>query len=92
MSEITDLVAALRAGQVSLDQVAERFRQRRWPEAAMPARHIRPGAEDRSLADPDPYVPGSFDDVAAALYRGELSLDEYRVLAQAAAESINAEP
>jgi hypothetical protein len=36
-------------------------------------------------------VPGSFDDVLAAYDRGDLSRTQYRVLAEAAAESLRAE-
>jgi hypothetical protein len=42
-------------------------------------------------ADPDPLVPGSFDEVAAAYHRGEISIDDYRTLAEAAADSMRAE-
>lgn len=86
MSEVTDLIAALRAGTLTLDQVAQRFRERRWPEADLSAGREVGG---RELEDPEPYLPGSFDDVAAALHRHELTLDEYEVLARAATESIN---
>jgi hypothetical protein len=41
-------------------------------------------------ADPDPLVPGSFDEVAAAYHRGDISIDDYRTLAEAAAESMQA--
>jgi hypothetical protein len=44
---------------------------------------------EQTLNDPEPYVAGSFDDVSAAFHRGDLTGDEYRVLAEAAAESIN---
>lgn len=83
-SEVTELVAALRAGTMSLDEVAQRFRQRNWPEST-----ARP-VEHNALDDPDPHVPGSFDDVSAALHRKDLTLAEYDVLARAAADSINA--
>jgi hypothetical protein len=41
--------------------------------------------------DPEPDIPGSFDEVTAALYRGEISDDDYEVLAQAMAASKRAE-
>jgi hypothetical protein len=41
--------------------------------------------------DPEPYMPGSFDDVLAAYDRGDLSRVQYRALAEAAAESLRAE-
>ena len=35
-SEIPDLIAALRDDRMTLDQVAERFRQRSWPRRTTP--------------------------------------------------------
>ena len=35
--------------------------------------------------------PGSFDEVAAAYHRGDISIDDYRTLAEAAAESMRDE-
>src|SRR5580658_10250245 len=90
-SEVTDLIAALRAGTISLDEVARRFRERSWPDVPGPQHQTYLERAARSLEDPDPYVPGSFDDVLAAYYRHDLTPDEYEVLAQAAAHSINAE-
>jgi hypothetical protein len=89
-SEVTDLIAALRAGTVSLDEVARRFRERTWPETLSPEVPNDSDPLDRALDDPDPYVPGSFDDLSAAFHRRDLTLEEYNVLAQAAADSINA--
>ncbi len=90
-SEVTDLITALRAGTVTLDQVARRFRQRSWPEPARPDPQTEVAMAVRAMEDPDPYVPGSFDDVLVAYDKGELTRQEYRVLAQAAADSMNAE-
>ena len=33
--------------------------------------------------DPEPYLPGSFDDVLAAYDRGEITRERYRALAEA---------
>jgi hypothetical protein len=41
--------------------------------------------------DPEPDVPGSFDDAAGAYDRGELTRAQYRVLAEAVAGSFRAE-
>ena len=90
-SEVTDLIAALRAETMSLDEVARRFRERSWPDEARPQPQTDLEMAARSLDDPDPYVPGSFDDVLAAYYRHDITLDEYEVLAKAAADSMNAE-
>jgi hypothetical protein len=43
------------------------------------------------MDDPDPYISGSFDDVLLAYDKGELTPAEYEVLANAAADSINAD-
>jgi len=90
-NEVTDLLAALRAGTLSLDVVAQRFRDRSWPRTKPPAARTYLELAARAQQDPDPYVPGSFDDVAAAYHRGDLSRVQYRTLAEAAAESIRAE-
>jgi len=90
-SDIQDLIGALRDGSMTLDQVAERFRQRSWPRrtAPLPATYLERAAAAQQ--DPEPYRPGSFDDVAAAHQEGRLSDDEYEVLSEAAAESKRAE-
>jgi hypothetical protein len=81
-SEVNDLIAALRAGSLSLEEVAQRFRERSWPSTRpSPATNYLELAE-AALQDPEPNIPGSFDD------RGEITEDQYWTLAQAAAESI----
>lgn len=89
-SKVNDLLKALREGQMALDEVAEKFRQRKWPR-----RRPRPATyaelAKAELEDPEPLVPGSFDDVALAYHRGELSDREYEALAAAMAEAIEAE-
>jgi hypothetical protein len=90
-SEVTDLIAALRDGSMSLDEVTARFRVRSWPHTRKPVPASYLEMATAAQEDPDPYVPGSFDEVAAAYRRGELSRPEYRALAEAAAESLRAE-
>jgi len=90
-SEVSDLIKALRDGTLTLEQVAQRFRERQWPRRRRtpPTSYLEMAA--RAQEDPEPYVPGSFDDVSAAFHRGDLSRDEYRVLSEAVAESKRAE-
>jgi hypothetical protein len=90
-SEVTDLLAALRDGTVSLDDVAQRFRNRSWPRRATPRPSTYIELATRAQEDPDVPVPGSFDEVTAALYRGDISDADYEVLAQAMAASKRAE-
>jgi hypothetical protein len=86
-SEISELITALRDGSMTLDQVAERFRQRAWPPrtTAIPSTYIE--LATAAQQDPPPDVPDSFDEVTAAYDRGELTRTAYRRLAKAAAES-----
>jgi hypothetical protein len=90
-SEVSDLIKALRDGTMTLEQVAQRFRERKWPRRRRPpaASYLEMAA--RAQEDPEPYVPGSFDDVTDAYDRGELSANEYDTLAEAMAESKRAE-
>jgi hypothetical protein len=90
-SEVTELITALRNGTVSLDEVAQRFRERSWPRARgrVPQTYLEFAAAAQE--DPEPLVPGSFDEVAAAYRRGELSRPDYRLLAEAAAEGMHQE-
>ena len=90
-TDVIELIAALQNGSMTLEEVAERFRERSWPR-----RNTEKAATYLDLAaaaerDPDPYLEGSFDDVAAAFHRGELSDVQYEALAQAMAESMHEE-
>jgi hypothetical protein len=90
-NEVTALLAELRDGSMSIEEVAERFRNRSWPRRndSQPATYA--GLASKAQEDPDPYIPGSFDDVAAAFHRGDLTSGQYEIFAQAMAESMRAE-
>lgn len=90
-TEVTGLLAALRDGTMSLGEVAQCFRDRSWPrrETPPPATYLELAA--RAQEDPEPDIPGSFDEVTAALYRGEITNEAYDVLAEAMADSKRAE-
>lgn len=90
-SDVTDLIVQYKAGQLSLDELAQRFRARRWPRDQRPEPSTYTEMAARAQEDPEPYVSGSWDDVAAAFFRHDLSADEYRVLSDAVAESKRAE-
>ncbi len=87
-NEVSDLLQALRAGRVSLEEVTERFRRRSWPvtRRRAPTTYLDMAQQE----DPAPDVPGSFDDVTAAYDRAEITREQYRALAHAVAESIDA--
>lgn len=89
-SEVNDLLKALREGHMTLDEVAQNFRQRKWPRPEpRPATYAELARAE--LSDPEPHVPGSFDDVTLAYHKGELSDRQYEALAAAMAQSKEAE-
>jgi hypothetical protein len=89
--EVNDLLNALHLGTMSLDEVAKQFRQRSWPRRQSARTTTYTEIAQAEFQDPEAYIPGSFDDVTAAYHRGELSDQQYDVLATAMAESIQAE-
>jgi hypothetical protein len=88
-TEVSELLAGFRAGEMDLDELIERFRRRSWVIARRPPPTTY--MEMAEQEDPEPDVPGSFDEVTAAYDRGELTRDQYRALAHAVADAINAE-
>lgn len=88
MSDITELIAAYRRGEITLDEVARRLRERAWPPPTRPFPRTPDEAYRRELEDPEPLQDGTFDEVYRARDRGELTRDEYDTLAAAAAEAI----
>jgi hypothetical protein len=90
-NEIIELLDALHDGTLTLDAVAQRFREREWPrhKRQEPNSYIEMAAAE--LNDPAPYIPGSYDDVAAAYHAKRISQDQFRVLSEAVAESQRAE-
>ncbi len=87
--EVTDLIVALRAGGLTLDEVADRFRRRTWPRTRRPV--PASALEMAAQQDPEPDVAGSYDELTAAYDQGQLTPDEYDMLSGAVAESIRAE-
>lgn len=87
-NEVSELITALRNGTMTLDEVANRFRVRSWPRRNVGQAESYLDLASAAERDPDPYLEGSFDDVAAAFHRGDLSDAQYEVLAQAMAESM----
>jgi hypothetical protein len=90
-NEVAELLDELHQGSMTLDEVAERFRHRSWPtrKRPQPTSFLEAAAVD--MEDPEPYVPGSYDDVVAAYDRGHLTDDQYAVLAKAIADATKAE-
>ncbi len=87
-SSISALIAELQSGTMNLDEVAQKFREYSWPRTGRSAPQSYLEMAANAQRDPEPDVPGSFDDVVAAYDRGELTRAQYRTLAEAAAESM----
>jgi hypothetical protein len=82
-SAVTAMLVSYREGRLSLDDLTLEFRVRRWPVVP----DVCPPELEQARAaidDPEPYVPGSFDDVVLAYDLGWLSGADYDVLAAAA--------
>jgi hypothetical protein len=88
--EVTGPILGYVAGNLTLEDVVVWFRARHWPDVpgACP-----PGLERAASAinDPEPYVPGSFDDVLRAYDLGQLTDLDYDFLGRAALASARAE-
>ncbi len=81
--EVTELISSYRAGDRTLAMLSRDFRNRRWP-AVPPVCPPGWGQAAPAIDDPEPYVPGSFDDVVRAYDLGWLTDADYEVLAAAA--------
>jgi hypothetical protein len=92
MSEVTELLAQLRNGSMSLEEVAERFRQRQWPNRQVTSPTNAQEAFAVEEQDPEPLLEGSFDEVYLAYMRHELTKEQYAALADAVAESEQQRP
>jgi len=90
-NEVTDLLSALHDGTMSIDDIARRFRARSWPRRGRPDPTTYLDLAAQAQEDPENDLAGSFDQVAAAFHRGDLSTEQYGILAEAMAESMRAE-
>ena len=82
-SAVTAMLTSYREGRLGLDDLTLEFRVRRWPQVP----DVCPPELDQARAaidDPEPYVPGSFDDVVLAYDLGWLADADYDILATAA--------
>src|SRR5215469_7508315 len=90
-NEVQALLDGLHEGTITLEEVARRFRAHKWPrrQKNAPASFLDMAAAE--LEDPDPYIPGSFDDVAAAYHQKKITRDQFRTLSEAVADAERAE-
>jgi hypothetical protein len=83
-SRVASAIDAYQSGEMTLADLAGRFRSLRW---AAVARSWAPGLEDARAAidDLEPLIPGTFDDVVLAYDQGRITDTDYAALAHAAA-------
>ncbi len=86
MSDVTDLIAAYGRGELTLAELAQCFRDRAWPPRRLSPSALQE-AYKREAEDPEPIAEGSFDEVAGAYLQGEISIEEYDILARAVGET-----
>jgi hypothetical protein len=82
-SAVTSMLVSYRDGRLTLDDLSLEFRARRWPQVP----DVCPPELNQARAaidDPEPYVPGSFDDVVLGYDLGWLTDADYEILAPAA--------
>jgi hypothetical protein len=89
--EVNELLAKYKAGELTLGELAQRFRTHRWPRTDPPQRRTYHEMAALAQEDPDSDVPDSFDDVEAAFFRHDLSVEEYEHLRAAMDDSLKAE-
>ena len=73
VSEVTDLIGRYKAGELTLDELTQRFRTRRWPRTVPPPPSSYLEMAARSQEDPRSDVPDSYDEVTTAYARRELT-------------------
>ena len=91
MSEITELIGSYKAGELNLEELAQRFRTRQWPviKRSPPSSYLEMAA--RAQEDPRADIPNSFDDVTSAYAEGQLTREEYDLLSEAVREARRSE-
>jgi len=92
MSDITDALDQLAAGDVDLDTLAEEFRRYPWPRRTRPEVHDATDLYAQDSADPVEDPEGAFSEVAAYLAMHRIDPETYRVLAEAAATAMQDAP
>ena len=91
MSEVTDLIDSFKAGKLTLDELAHRFRMRQWPATTPPPPSSYLEMAALAQEDPRPAVTNSYDEVTAAYAHGDLTREEYDLLSEAVLEAARTE-
>lgn len=91
-NEVLEMLDALAEGRMGLEEVAQLFRQHKWAYRKQRKDESYPDWIGEQLNDSsDLHLPGSFDDVSAALHRNQITIEQYDTLREAALEAIRAQ-
>lgn len=82
MSEVSRLLRELESGGRDIESVAADFRRRSWTRRTKRPRTLDATEEDPEAGFP---LPGSFEEVTAALLENRLTDEQFDLLARAAA-------
>lgn len=92
MSDVTDALDQLVEGSTDLDSVAETFATRTWPQRTRVQTHDATDLYQLDGTDPTDDPEGSFAEVAGYLAMHKIDPEQYRVLAEAAAQAMQNAP
>lgn len=92
MSDVTDILDQLVDGQVDLPAVADQFRTRSWPRRERVATADATDLYRLDQQDPEEDPDGAFSEVAGYYAMHRIDDEQYRVLAEAAAEAMKDAP
>ena len=91
ITDIRDLLDALSENRMSLNEVAQRFREHKWIRAKRSGSQSNMDWLASHLDDAGPPLSGSFDEVSTAFHEHRITRDQYRVLSEAAADAMEAQ-
>lgn len=92
MSDVTDILDQLAAGEVDLEAVAQQFRTRAWPRRERVETSDATDLYRLDSQDPEVDPEGAFSEVAGYYVMHRIDDEQYRVLAEAAAAAMKDAP
>lgn len=92
MSEVTELIDSYKAGELTLDALAQRFRDRQWPvvKPPEPSSYLEMAARAQDDGRRGYLSPAPSTTSKTAYWQGDLSREEYDRLAEAVRQARDA--
>jgi hypothetical protein len=92
MSDVTDALDRMIAGETTVEEVAEEFRARAWPRRERAETRDATDLYRLDASDPEEDPDGAFSEVAGYHAMHRIDDAQYAVLAEAAAEAMKDAP